>query len=74
VPPNSVFGSAAFVTVKAYFSSFSTRRMIGYSFRGSPVNRGRSPDVTKIDHAPITAEATSRSKDVQTGLVCAKGA
>jgi hypothetical protein len=40
VPPNSVFGSAAFVTVKAYFSSFSTRRMIGYSFRGSPFEPG----------------------------------
>ena len=39
----------------------------------APLNRSCSPDVTKVGHAPITAEATARSKDVQKGLVCAKG-
>lgn len=47
--PNSVFGSAAFVTVQVNFESFSTRRMITTPSVAAP-SWGRFAGVTGVGH------------------------
>src|SRR5690348_10376661 len=73
--PNSVFGSAAFVTVKAYFSSFSSS-FIDHHFlsAGRPTPWAIRLVVTGIGHAAHHSRSVSKiERRAERGCVCKGG-